>query len=477
MTDAWSSFLQALLWFSLWISAIVYFLFRFQELLKFLPQLVKQRLETGASFVVGPVSIGTPPEAMKKGETRGVTSEGVGGIPTSKELAFSLMNRNYPDGFSDEFFLVHSWALSPDSSSTEEKEYTVRLWIESSGTASLEAIKKVTYSLPLHVPPQIVATEARGRNFELWLKLARELNVVAHVERSDRTVVWLNRQLTLPGRPHPLQSLPFEFLMDAEIPGSIDSRPTIINDDKDWLVRVKWEIPALDKNLTGFWKVTLYFEAIIEGISASAASIENIVPLQSTLAPHVYSHAIRVQHDLLPPGLYSMTAIATYQGEDNQPGPMVGMGKQQKLIAIHTRASGDLKHPVEVTTAATLLNKAGRATDSISAMEPSIIRVEWEIESYQGELSGRWEIEAYLQPLGPGEQIKFSQQPVSVDVKSGHGVAMYAEDLHVEPGSVKPGNYRMVVVVRILNQARQPTNVVGCFVDTQAVHFYAEAKS
>ncbi len=212
MTDAWSSFLQTLLW----ISIIVYFIFKLRKVIQFLPDILKKRLEEGAPFSIGPVSIGTPPEAIMKGEKGAVTSEGTGGISASQEIESIMLNSRYPAGVSDEYYLVHSWEAVHQSDKDDVEQFRIRLWFEALNRQLLDNISRVTYKLPQEFPQQVVATEAKGRDFELWFNTSKEINIMALVAKEDNTSMWLSRHITLPGRPQ-RQSLPIDFEVKLDI--------------------------------------------------------------------------------------------------------------------------------------------------------------------------------------------------------------------------------------------------------------------
>jgi hypothetical protein len=60
----------------------------------------------------------------------------------------------------------------------------------------------VTYRLYDDFKPRtVVATEAREREFELWLNVYGEFTIIAYAERENGEGLWLTRYLDLPGRP------------------------------------------------------------------------------------------------------------------------------------------------------------------------------------------------------------------------------------------------------------------------------------
>jgi hypothetical protein len=458
MNEAWSSLLQTILWFSI----IIYLIFRFRELFGILPRILKKRLEEGAPFRVGPVEIGTPPEAIKRGEKGGVTSEGIGGIPTSEKLELLLMNRNYPDGISDEFYLVHSWELLESSSGRDEKEYRVRIWLECvpgvviTGESPLYYIRRVTYRLPQSFPRQIIATEAQGRNFELWLNISSEINIIAYLEMRNNTAVWLSRHITLPDRPQgPLPLLRLEFPIDVEVLGAIEGKPTVIYDD-DWTARVKWQIPALDRTLTGYWEITFSLESIV---GDNRQIMKEIIPLKPTHDPTIYTIDFNFKHQLLPPGLYSMGVVVLYRNDDNK-SIVVMQSMYTGSIYIHKRTASDLRQAIEISVITRICDKNQEATQFITIDEPWSVHVEWKYQSsYEGEIVGFWKIELFLQSVGPSEDI--SLPPLIVEVKEKREPSTYAEDIYMEPGSVKPGTYRVLALVKNIDKEHVPTDLIG----------------
>ncbi|MFO0943882.1 MAG: pYEATS domain-containing protein, partial [Pirellulales bacterium] len=61
--------------------------------------------------------------------------------------------------------------------------YRVRVSLETDSTDQLSTVKRVTYRLHSTFPNRIIATEARDKNFELWLNVYGEFTIVAVLER------------------------------------------------------------------------------------------------------------------------------------------------------------------------------------------------------------------------------------------------------------------------------------------------------
>ena len=457
MTEAWSSFLQTLLW----ISIIVYFIFKLRKLIQFLPDIIKNRLEEGASFDVGPVSIGTPPEAIKKGEKGAVTSEGTGGIPTSKELEFILINRMYPTGFSDDYYLVHSWESPQESSEGSESQFRIRLWLEASPEQSLDNVSRVTYRLLQEFSRQVVSTEARGRDFELWLNTSKELNVIAYVERRDQTSIWLNRHLTLPGRPHSkIRSLPLTFTAEIDILSALQSEPTVIYGE-DWTVRVKWEVPGLDQNIYGYWDIRLLFESSTGGGDNAVGAI---LPAQISNKPSVFTKDIVINHEFLSLDLYWMNVAIAFIDNNNKRLPLAGIASKQRSVYIHTKLPPASRHSSLVSVTAHVLNDVQEKTNFLRTDKPWSINVEWRANIFGDDLLGYWQVRAYLNPLGPGSTTKLEQKLIPIDTKLDQQAELHVHDILTDPQALAPGVYQVVVLVVNVDQNLKTTDVVGFYI-------------
>src|SRR5688572_12890084 len=69
--------------------------------------LLFERLRSGAPISAGPLSIGSPPKEILKGESTGVTAEGTQGSPTPAPIEQSLTAGKYPPNVVDDIFIVH----------------------------------------------------------------------------------------------------------------------------------------------------------------------------------------------------------------------------------------------------------------------------------------------------------------------------------------------------------------------------------
>lgn len=475
MSEAWSKLLQTILW----ISLIVFISLRFREILKMLAQALIGRIQKGAPIEIGPVSIGAPPEAIQKGEKRGVTSEGVGGVTTSKKLIDALLKREYPEGISDEFFLIHSWEVLQPSIESSEGNYRIRVWLEGSDRKAFDSIKRITYRLPDTFPEPIISTEARGRNFELWLNSSEEFNILAHIERKNNSGLWLNRHLTLPGRPSQQKhKLPITIFLNADVLDvagtqmkvlkANDIETVVIPIDEAWKLLVEWEIPALEKKLSGRWELRASFESIIG--SDINLSPREMVPLQSTTEPRIYTRDIQFSAGLIPSGVYSTILTIKYLDSNGLPGPMAGF-HELGLIRIHNKSPYDISNPFGIPVRAIICNIDREPINVIFINETWIVHVEWETPELEEAISGTWEVELFLMPLGGGQdEIKLSKKPV-VAVKQGLKPATYAQNITIEPGCIKIGTYKFIVVVKNLGDDNKPTNLAGFFLNSPLIQF------
>lgn len=187
----------------LWVALIVVIVRLFYRECRSILESLRGRIETGSSFKVGAsgFEVGAAPESIQKGESRVATSEGTR-LFTPEGLEEALIQRKYPEGFTDEVFLVHGWEVLKSSSGRRDGNYRIRVWVESYDENLLEEIKRVTYRLPrTFKPDRIITTKARNKNFELWLNCWGEFTIAAYLEREEKPALWLNRHLTLPGRP------------------------------------------------------------------------------------------------------------------------------------------------------------------------------------------------------------------------------------------------------------------------------------
>ena len=69
----------------------------------------------------------------------------------------------------------------------------MRVWVEAYPEELLRSCTRVTYRLHDSFGEPVIATEARDKEFELWLSVYGEFTVIACVEREGQGPVWTSR--------------------------------------------------------------------------------------------------------------------------------------------------------------------------------------------------------------------------------------------------------------------------------------------
>jgi hypothetical protein len=239
----------------------------------------------------------------------------------------------------------------------------------------------------------------------------------------------------------------------------------VVSDDAEWTIRLKWEIPALEVNLTGYWQIQLFFEELIGNTDKV---LNDIAILKPTLEAQTYRKDIRIDAGFLPIGLFKMAVVATIRTENNKPVPVGGLGDGE-LIYIQKKSPFDLKHPFEIPVRAKFLGKDREEIKIIAVEEPLIIHVEWNTQKQKERIFGYWEIEVFLEPIGLGETVKLPDNPFVVNMKLDPSI--YEEEIHLEPKSVKPGHYNVVIIVKNVGEGGIPTNLIGVFLGRMVQFF------
>jgi hypothetical protein len=99
-----------------------------------------------------------------------------------------------------DLYLTHkAWPVAGGPGS--KQWYAVRIALEADCEELLDTCERVTYRLHDTFPKPVVATRARDKEFELWIRCWGEFTVRAIVERRGAPPVPLTRYLDLPGRP------------------------------------------------------------------------------------------------------------------------------------------------------------------------------------------------------------------------------------------------------------------------------------
>jgi hypothetical protein len=148
------------------------------------------------------VEIGSPPaEITRTSEPIGVTAEGSQGAEKTQSIVEALQRNDLPTNVVESPYLVHGAQEIRPRTERMAGLYRVRVSLESDPTDELNKVKRATYRLHPTFPNRIIATEAREKNFELWLNVYGEFTIIAVVEQDDQPPLWLTRYLDLPGRP------------------------------------------------------------------------------------------------------------------------------------------------------------------------------------------------------------------------------------------------------------------------------------
>jgi hypothetical protein len=194
-------FFQTLIW-PVFLGAL---LFLFRGYVTTILASIADSIKKGASFTAGlnGISLGSPPtEITRAAGSVSVTAEGVGGAKQEPSIAKALVNAGgLPVNIVESPYLVHEAQVIRPRTDQMAGLYRVRVSLESDPIGELDKVKRITYRLHPTFSNRIVATEAREKNFELWLNVYGEFMIVAVVEREDQSPLWLTRYLNLPGRP------------------------------------------------------------------------------------------------------------------------------------------------------------------------------------------------------------------------------------------------------------------------------------
>ncbi len=188
--------LQTMLWVSFWIFVIL--VVRTSRLFSVLVK----RIEAGSPVKAGTFELGAPPVLMNP-TVQSVTAEGIQGVPVPESTCEVVMDyRHHRTPVVESVYLMHTAAEISPKTAKAAGRYWVRVWLETYEQAEYQVCDRITYRLhdALFKRP-MVATEAKGRQFELWLELSGEFTVVAYVERQGKEPLWLTRYLNLPGHP------------------------------------------------------------------------------------------------------------------------------------------------------------------------------------------------------------------------------------------------------------------------------------
>lgn len=187
--------LQTMLWVGFWVFLTI--VIRTSRLFNALIR----RIEAGSPLRAGYFELGAPPELISP-NVQTVTAEGISGLPVSESVTEELMNfKDYSTPIADSIYLIHaSEVLTPKTPSIPGR-YWVKVWLETYTKEDFNSCQRVTYRLHEDFKHPVVATEAKDKNFELWMETGEEFTVLACVERKEQEPLWLTRYIDLPGRP------------------------------------------------------------------------------------------------------------------------------------------------------------------------------------------------------------------------------------------------------------------------------------
>jgi 3',5'-cyclic AMP phosphodiesterase CpdA len=106
-----------------------------------------------------------------------------------------------PSNIVQKFYLVHTSEVVRAPQKSRRGLFRIHVWLEADQTSDLDLCKRVTYQLHPTFHPNIIATESRRKNFEVWLNSYGEFQVLAFVKLKEGESFWISRFLDLPGRP------------------------------------------------------------------------------------------------------------------------------------------------------------------------------------------------------------------------------------------------------------------------------------
>jgi len=186
----------------LWVALVIVLVIWLWRPLNALVEVFIIRARSGAPFKAGPVEVGVPPSILKTTAIAALTAEGTSGGTVEDSVRKLMENKEYPSGLQEEVYLVHEAQVLRERTSPRSGRYRIRVWVEAYDNELLNRIKRVTYRLydDFH-PDTVVATEAREREFELWMNVYGEFTLFAYAECENAPNLWLTRYLDLPGRP------------------------------------------------------------------------------------------------------------------------------------------------------------------------------------------------------------------------------------------------------------------------------------
>jgi hypothetical protein len=195
--SGWVPLFQTLAWIIFWAFLIGFIHRNFNFQLGGLLSAFVNRVKQGSPVEVATFKIGAPP-AVASQQVNTATSEGTQGISLSQNQSEKVLNyQQYSTGIAEEIYLLHAAEVFKN----KQGNYQVKVWLEAYTDVDFNECKRVIYRLHETLNPQVIATEAKNNQFELWLNVWGEFTVIAYVERKSKEPLWLTRYLDLPGRP------------------------------------------------------------------------------------------------------------------------------------------------------------------------------------------------------------------------------------------------------------------------------------
>ncbi|MBD2438127.1 pYEATS domain-containing protein [Nostoc sp. FACHB-110] len=200
--SGWVPLFQTLAWIIFW-SILIRFIYRnfnlqLGELLSAFVNRVQQGspIEAGTFFKLG------APSAVANQQVNSATAEGTEGISISENQSEKVLNyQQHSTGIAEEVYLLHMSEVITPRTENKRGSYRVRVWLEAYTEIDFNECEQVVYRLHESWKHQVIATEAKKDQFELWLNLWGEFTIIAYVKRKNKEPLWLTRYIDLPGRP------------------------------------------------------------------------------------------------------------------------------------------------------------------------------------------------------------------------------------------------------------------------------------
>jgi len=172
---------------------------------------LEKRIREGSKFSIGPsgITVEQIPPGIAAGTVEQTTAEGVKGANLSNISKDIIDQLQEPTGvltgtIGTYPYLLHTATQTRPRTTQNSGRWATRVWIEVAPDFGFPAteIKRVIYRIEGASPGKnVITTMSSERQFELWLSLYGEFTIIAVVEKTDGSFIWLSRYLDLPGRP------------------------------------------------------------------------------------------------------------------------------------------------------------------------------------------------------------------------------------------------------------------------------------